>query len=354
MASPSLLERLRASPVLRELAYFTALGLGVSVLFRLFPSLGALLDAVLAAGSPSTGLGLPGPGGLAAAPVSTVAERALAAILVLVASLLYVGPIAWIYMVTKRQEGYQKTFVQVLLLLPVVVAAVVQVVRSDLALAFALTGIVAAIRFRTTFRDLKNAVFAFAAIAIGLTSGTGHWELAAVLSVGFTLLSYVLWRINVGGVEPALTLPAGPMHLSEALVPGESQPSVAVGSHSLIAKIDGAALRELAPHAEALAHWVRADALKSRRKFDTLLLVYAAEEKLARAALDTMLDEYASRWRWIESFDGPDRSRVLMYLLRLKTDGDVGELLARLQCAEECPMRAAELKSIRGWRNLLR
>lgn len=353
MASPSLLDRLRASPVLRVLAYFTALGLGVSVLFRLFPTLGTLLESVLAAGSPSTGFGLPGPGGLTA-PVSTVAERALAAVLVLVASLLYVAPIAWIYMVTKRQEGYRKTFIQVLLLLPVVVAAVVQVVRSDLALAFALTGIVAAIRFRTTFRDIKNAVFAFAAIAIGLTSGTGHWELSAVLSVGFTLLAYVLWRANVGGVEPALTLPAGPMHLSEALVPGESQPSVAVGSPALVAKLDGAALRDLAPHAEALAYWVRADALKSKRKYDTLLLVYAADEALARAALDAMLDEYASRWRWIESFDGPAQSQVLMYLLRLKQEGDVGELLARLQCADECPMRAAEVKSIRGWRSLLR
>ena len=101
------------------------------------------------------------------------------------------------------------------------VAGVVQVVRGDLALAFALAGIVAAVRFRTTVKDLQDAVFAFSAIGVGLAAGTGNFSLAGALSFIFCLLSWLLWQYNVGDVEPSLELGHSGVTLAEALVPGE-------------------------------------------------------------------------------------------------------------------------------------
>jgi len=58
---------------------------------------------------------------------------------------------------------------------------VVLIVRDSVALAFSLAGIVAAVRFRNTLRDTKDAVYIFLAIAVGLAAGCSRlpWALSS-------------------------------------------------------------------------------------------------------------------------------------------------------------------------------
>ena len=93
----------------------------------------------------------------------TVAVAMLAAVLLSL-------PVAWVYLLTRAKRGYQQSVVQLLIVLPTVVAGIVLLVKYSLALAFSLAGIVAAVRFRNTLDDSKDAVYVFLATAIGLAA----------------------------------------------------------------------------------------------------------------------------------------------------------------------------------------
>ena len=272
----------------------------------------------------------------------------------LLGALVFAAPIVRIYTVIMRQEGYDRSFVRMLASLPVVVAGVVQVVRGDLALAFALAGIVAAVRFRTTVKDLQNAVFAFAVIGIGLAAGTGSFSLAALLSAVFSLLAYAMWRLNVGDVGPSLSLSHGGVFLSEALVPGETQKPVIVGDDEIVDRIDHEEVPKLQETIDRLADFVRADALRKKGKYNTLMLVYTADPAEAGPIVETVLEEHADRWVKVEDIDYEHGDLTAMeYLLRLKKKVDVGTMIHSLGAGEGKTLRAVEMKPMKGLRKRL-
>ncbi len=273
-------------------------------------------------------------------------------VLSIIGALIFAIPVVRVYTVTMRQHGYEGSFIRLLTGLPLVVAGVVQVVRGDLALAFALAGIVAAVRFRTTVKDLQDASFAFVAIGIGLAAGTGSFVLAGALSATFTLLVWAMWRLKLGELEPSLELAHGGVTLSEALVPGEETKSVVVGEKEAVKPVAGKALPELSDSIDRLSDFVRADAMRRSKKYGSLLLAYVQDRDAAKTRIENVLDEHAQRWVLVENIDlnhGGD-GQVLEYLVRLKKKVDVGTMFDELECGPEEPVRAVELKSIRGYR----
>ncbi len=123
-------------------------------------------------------------------------------VLALTASLLcaltFAIPVAWVYRATKTHRTYDKAEAQTLLLLPIAIATVVFLVKESLALAFGLAGIVAAIRFRHTLEDVKDAVFMFVVIGIGLASGAQLLTVAALASLIFSLTALAVRRAGFG------------------------------------------------------------------------------------------------------------------------------------------------------------
>ena len=98
----------------------------------------------------------------ATAPLDEVTLSITVAVAMLAAVLLSI-PVAWVYLLTRAKRGYQQSVVQLLIILPTVVAGIVLLVKYSVALAFSLAGIVAAVRFRTTLDDSKDAVYVFLA-----------------------------------------------------------------------------------------------------------------------------------------------------------------------------------------------
>ncbi len=321
-------------------------------LVQVFPSFRATLELDLA----RTGAAAQFRGAIEGQPpmsqgLSGMEQGWLAALLAVVGGLVFALPVAWTYIVTKRQEGYDKSVVQMILMLPVVVAAVVLVVFGELSLAFALAGIVAAVRFRTTLKDVKDAVFAFTAIGIGLAAGIQSWILAGILSGFFSLLALTLWKLEVGHVYPDFAHSAGPVSLAEVLAPGDAEDAVQVGEENLLAPLSAGERKDVAQHAERLAHYVKADALRGKKKYKQLLLVYAADPDAAEQDVERLLEDVAKRWRLVEVFAGRDGVAVMEYLVRLKKSAEIGEFLDRLEGSRG--VRAAELKSVKGLRSLL-
>jgi hypothetical protein len=107
-------------------------------------------------------------------------------------------PISWAYFITSRARRIDQSFVQTIMILPVVVTGISMIVLNSLALAFSLAGIVAAVRFRFALKQPSDAMYIFVAIAIGLGSGIGALGIATVISFAFVIATLVIWRLEYG------------------------------------------------------------------------------------------------------------------------------------------------------------
>ena len=112
-------------------------------------------------------------------------------------ALLLMIPVRWVYLavgdleIAENQPAELKVGAS-LLLLPLVVTAIIVIVKFSLALAFALTGIFAGVRYRTSLKNLTDALFIFACMAVGLAAGTQALGIALALSIFFVFTALAL------------------------------------------------------------------------------------------------------------------------------------------------------------------
>ena len=117
-------------------------------------------------------------------------------------ALLVMIPVRWVYLavgdleIAEEQPAGHKVSAS-LLLLPLVVTAIIVIVKFSLALAFALTGIFAGVRYRTSLKNLTDALFIFACMAVGLAAGTQTLGIALALSVFFVFVALALEPVMV-------------------------------------------------------------------------------------------------------------------------------------------------------------
>jgi hypothetical protein len=137
----------------------------------------------------------------------------------LLAGLALMCPVAWMYMRTKPKARYDSSLVQTIVVLPIVISGVVLIVRDSVPLAFSRAGIVAAVRFRNTLRDTKDAVYIFLAIAVGLAAGVQAFSIAFVVTVVYVIVVLGLWRFDVG-TEPLSDSFRGRLVVEAAWAPG--------------------------------------------------------------------------------------------------------------------------------------
>lgn len=107
-------------------------------------------------------------------------------------------PVSWVYFITSRSKEVSQSFVQTIIIMPIVVTGISMIVMNSLALAFSLAGIVAAVRFRFTLDQPSQAMYIFAAISIGLGSGIGALGVAMVISMAFVYANMIIWKLEYG------------------------------------------------------------------------------------------------------------------------------------------------------------
>lgn len=115
-----------------------------------------------------------------------------------IASLILIVPVSWAYFITSNSGKIDQSFVQTIIILPVVVAGIAMIVVNSIALAFSLAGIVAAVRFRFSLAIPSDAMYIFVAIGIGLGSGIGAVGVSTVISAAFVLTTLTIWRLEYG------------------------------------------------------------------------------------------------------------------------------------------------------------
>jgi len=107
-------------------------------------------------------------------------------------------PVSWVYFITSRSKDVDQSFVQTIVLLPIIVTGISMIVLNSLALAFSLAGIVAAVRFRFALEQPAHAMYIFVAISIGLGAGIGSLGVAGVISMAFVYAMLVIWKLEYG------------------------------------------------------------------------------------------------------------------------------------------------------------
>lgn len=101
--------------------------------------------------------------------------------------------ISYIYRWTYRGPHYLVTFVQSIVILPMVTTLVIMVIGNNLARAFGLVGAMSIIRFRTAVKDTQDIVFIFFSLASGMAAGVG---LRLIALTGTLLIGMVLLFLN--------------------------------------------------------------------------------------------------------------------------------------------------------------
>ncbi len=136
-------------------------------------------------------------------------DDAMNLISALTGTLIVMVPLRWVYMAEGLKKSWSREVAASLLLLPLVVTTIVSIVKFSLPLAFALTGIFAGVRYRTTLKTQSDAFFTFACIAVGLSAGTRTLGIALVLAVFFAFTMLVAPpRLNDARTETSSKAPS--------------------------------------------------------------------------------------------------------------------------------------------------
>ncbi|MBI4419943.1 MAG: DUF4956 domain-containing protein [Gemmatimonadetes bacterium] len=317
------IRRLWDNLVVRTIGYYVLLFSAAFGFWRIAP------DTVLFLTSGETGVaGLREQGRAALAEILTsgagsmgrASDMVNAGVAMAVAGLLSL-PVGWLYILTRRKKGFRQSVVHTLIMLPLVVAGVVVLVKNSLALAFALAGIVAAVRFRNTLEDSKDAVYIFLSVAIGLSAGV-DLAVAVTLSVFFNLAILALWYSDFGRTSAVFEGAVAEQRLAEAR-------QFAGRQSSFVTKLDDEILKSLsAEQLEVVAEkaWKRrnqaAPELESEDEeeptFDVLLRVRTRDPDRARLAAEPVLSDQLKKWRFSGIASEGAGVHVLEYAVRLR------------------------------------
>jgi hypothetical protein len=325
--------------VVRAIVYYAVLITATTLVWRFLPrstnELPSSLDTLFGGGG---GSGRAAARAAQSAPLDEVGLSITVAGAMLAAVLLSL-PVAWVYLLTRAKRGYQQSVVQLLIILPTVVAGIVLLVKYSVALAFSLAGIVAAVRFRNTLDDSKDAVYVFLATAIGLASAV-NLPVAAVISIGFNALALILYYTDFASAPVELDGRIAEQRLKRA--------RQLARTGTFVARIDDEVFRNMTrEQLEGVAQraWKRAQATDeggAEPAEEVRVRMRTRDLNALRRAVDPRLTENAKTWR-IGAIKEVDGVHTAEYHVQLKKKTTPDELLALIRASGSDQLMNVEL-----------
>ena len=330
-----------ASKVLfRTALYYAVLAAAGTLAWQYLPRARLLAgDSLGALFAPATQIVGGAASGAAVQPVDT-GTLAITVALAMTAAALLALPVAWIYTLTRARRGYQQSVVQLLVILPVVVGGIVVLVKYSLALAFSLGGIAAAVRFRNTLDDSKDAVYVFLVIGIGIAAAV-DLPVALVISLMFNVVAVAMWSTDFGRTPVALDGRLAERRLERA--------RELARTGTFVARIDDEVLKEMtAEQLEGVAKraWMRArehdpEGAQRKQRPESRIVVRMADAPRIRPIIEAQLAETTKRWSADAVTLRDDGLTVIEYLVLPKKSTSPDELLSQLRaCGGADPVEA--------------
>jgi len=106
--------------------------------------------------------------------------------------------IAWVYMLTHSGLSYSRSFVNALIMMPVIVSLVMMILSNNLITAFGMMAVFAIVRFRNILRDTLDTTYILTVIVIGMASGSQKYSTAIIGCVLFSTALLYLWYSAFG------------------------------------------------------------------------------------------------------------------------------------------------------------
>jgi hypothetical protein len=329
--------------IIRVVVYYIALLLVGALVWRFLPRTHMVTDATLQA---MYGMGPDAAravGKKAVAPEVDQGTLAATVALAMIAAGLLSLPVAWVYTLTRARRGYQQSVVQLLMVLPVVVSGIVVLVKYSLALAFSLGGIAAAVRFRNTLEDSKDAAYIFLMMGLGIATAV-DLPVAAVISALFNALILALWAADFGRTPVALDGKLAERRLQRARELARTGTFVARIEEEVLSEMTSEQLEGVAQRAwrRAREHSPEGEE-RGGDKVECRIRVRISDAMVMRPVLEARLDEASKKWELAAISESGDGTTVIDYVVLPKKKSGPDELLALLQAAGGKHMVQAEL-----------
>lgn len=106
--------------------------------------------------------------------------------------------LAWVYMLTHTGLSYSRSFVNSLVVIPVLVSAVMMVLSNNLVTAFGMMAVFAIVRFRNILRDTLDTSYILTGLVIGMATGTQRFPVAVLVTVVVVGILLFLWYTSFG------------------------------------------------------------------------------------------------------------------------------------------------------------
>lgn len=271
-------------------------------------------------------------------------DNVVQALFSLILSFLFTLPVAWVYILTRDEDTYDPSLVHTIVVLSMAVAGVMIVIGNELARAFSLAGVVAAVRFRATLDDARDAVYLFIAIAVGMACGTRLYHIAVWLGLAMSAILLLLWKYRFGrraqtSAAPVSALPSDGRKKKKKKpkwLPEEASPEAR-------ARIEQALEQQI-----RLAQWANLTSDKNKKKANAAILVESKDVGKAQEHVDAVLAAHGGRWRLANVTANGDGQGVLEYVGRLPKELTPATMVTALRQGSPEAVAAVEVRSLKG------
>ncbi|MDX1395183.1 MAG: DUF4956 domain-containing protein [Gemmatimonadota bacterium] len=264
--------------------------------------------------------------------------------------LILLFPVVWIYMITRQRRGYDESLVHTVVILPIAVTALVIVVQDSIALAFSLAGIVAAVRFRNTLKDTKDAVYIFLAIGTALAAGVQALGIAAVSTIFFNYLVLVMWHFQIGNIyadqgrrTPRLAI--GDVLAGVGHTPGAGMGDLTIGPE-VLSSLTPQSLEEIAERRERLRERIES-AGKAAKEYSGLLVVVTDTPDDCAEVITEVIERNTEKATLASSTEEEDGTATLEYLVGLESEDDGKALIDTLRRLTGRCVLAAQFRNLK-------
>jgi hypothetical protein len=317
-------------PVMQILAYYLALAAAILVLYQVAPNLQGVFTMERFAEAVATGKKdlLQNSESMVN---TTPARVALESTVAMMGAVIMMIPVAWVYILTRAKKGFNQSTVQTLIFLPIVVAGLIMLVRSSVALAFGLGGVVGAVSFRNRLEDPKDAIYIFLAIAVGLASGVQVASAALAISMFYNFVVLLAWKFDFGRMPAALEQSVIQKRLDRVKQTAQPQEFLSLVDKQLLRSMTPDQLQAISERAAERSRKASAsidmdtgpsaeEAEAAKPKFDSLLRVMMQPDDATaiRAAIEQVLEGQTKRWEFEKAGAGDGGRAMAQYKVKFK------------------------------------
>lgn len=314
-------------PVIQILAYYAVLTAGVFLLQRAAPNLQGVFNLerfgeVVATGKKDLLSDT-------SSYINTTPQQvAFESVVGMVAAVLLMIPVAWVYILTRAKRGFNQSTVQSLIFLPIVVSGLIMLVRNSVALAFGLGGVVGAVSFRNRLEDPKDAIYIFLAIAVGLAAGVQVTSVALAISAFYNLVVLLAWKFDFGRMPAQLEASVAQKRLERVKQTAQPSDFISMVDKQLLRSMTPDQLQAISQRAAERGRKAAADIdmdsgatpEEPKPRYDSLLrvMMQADDAAAVRQAVEQVLEGQTKRWEFEKAGPGDGGRAMAQYKVKFK------------------------------------